>query len=723
LSLASGAAIAAPPLKNVPLPRPRPHFVIAKPSTTPSAPPSATSSVAQNAAPSAAPPNAVYQTASLAPSASATLKDDPAIAFASTTSTSEADLAAVKHAIELARHNKPKDATEVEGRIADPLARKLVEWAILRSDENGAEFSRFRDFIAANPSWPSLVMFRKRAEAMLWQERAGLTTIRAFTGDKPISGKGRFALGRALLAQGDQAGAQAAIRDAWRTEPLSNDAEQQILETFGGLITRADEKARMNTKLYANENETGMRAAHRLGGDEPAIAKARIALNEKSSNAKALLEALPASAQRDPLVMLSRIQLLRRADKIAEATELMMAAPKEAVHIHDTDEWWIERRLIARKLLDLGEIKVAYQIARDAAPPSKENYRVEHEFTAGWIALRFLNDPALAAQHFARIGAGITNPISLARAGYWRGRAAEAMGRAQEARGHYEQAARHNTAYYGQLARAKLGHSEIVVAPSPLSADRRAMAARSEVVRAAAILYAIGERDLVIPIMADLPERSQDHAALAALAELATHHDDARSVLLVGKAALGRGLAFDHYAFPTFGLPRYSRITPEEVEPAVVYAIARQESAFNPRDVSTANALGLMQVTPEAGRYIAKKFNVGYDQKRLLHDNVYNMQIGAAELYDDISGYNGSYILAFAGYNAGRGRVKEWVERYGDPRNPDVDPVDWVERIPFSETRNYVQRILENVQVYRTRFGGGTRLMIEADIRRGANAN
>jgi len=277
LSLASGAAIAAPPLKNVPLPRPRPHFVIAKPSTTPSttpsAPPSATSSVAQNAAPSAAPPNAVYQTASLAPSASATLKDDPAIAFASTTSTSEADLAAVKHAIELARHNKPKDATEVEGRIADPLARKLVEWAILRSDENGAEFSRFRDFIAANPSWPSLVMFRKRAEAMLWQERAGLTTIRAFTGDKPISGKGRFALGRALLAQGDQAGAQAAIRDAWRTEPLSNDAEQQILETFGGLITRADEKARMNTKLYANENETGMRAA-RSGSGMPSFARA-----------------------------------------------------------------------------------------------------------------------------------------------------------------------------------------------------------------------------------------------------------------------------------------------------------------------------------------------------------------------------------------------------------------------------------------------------------------
>jgi soluble lytic murein transglycosylase len=208
---------------------------------------------------------------------------------------------------------------------------------------------------------------------------------------------------------------------------------------------------------------------------------------------------------------------------------------------------------------------------------------------------------------------------------------------------------------------------------------------------------------------------------MAAVAEVAVRNEDARSVLLIGKAALARGHGFDHYAFPTFGLPRYSAIGPE-VEPAVVYGIARQESAFNPRDVSTAHALGLMQVTPDAGRYVAKKFNVAYDQNRLLHDNVYNMQIGSAELGDDIAAYNGSYIMAFAGYNAGRGRVKEWVATFGDPRDPKVDPIDWVERIPFAETRNYVQRIIENVQVYRAQFGGGTRLLIEADIRRGANA-
>src|SRR5262249_9400944 len=324
---------------------------------------------------------AVYQTASLPPSALALPKDE--LAFSSTVSISKSDLNAVKQAIDLARRGKTQEAADVQHHIQDPLARKLTEWAILRSDDNTADFSRYRNFIAANPSWPSLIMFRKRAEAMLWQERADLATIRAFTGDKPISGKGRFALGRALLAQGNRAGAQAAIHDAWRTEPLTREAEEQILETFGDLITRADEKARMNTKLYASENETGMRAAQRLGGAEPAVAKARIAANQKAGDAKALLDALPETARQDPLVILSQTQVLRRADKIAEAAALIMAAPRDADRVHDADEWWVERRLVARKLLDMGEINTAYQVARDAAPPAKENYRVDREFTAG----------------------------------------------------------------------------------------------------------------------------------------------------------------------------------------------------------------------------------------------------------------------------------------------------------------------------------------------------
>ena len=647
------------------------------------------------------------------------------LAMAPTVATPTGDVATVKQVIELTRKNRPADATAAQAGISDPLARKLAEWVILRSDDNNVDFARYNAFIAANPGWPSIVTLRRRAEAMMWHERLPSGAVRAFFADaQPLSTRGHFALARALMSDGDRAGAQAQVRDAWRNDAFAADLEAVALELFGDLITRADEKARMEKHLYVNDTATALRAAARLGGHEPAIARARAAVNENSAKtsakAKALLDAVPAGARHEAGFIFSHVQWLRRNDKIAEAGALILKAPRDPAHLHDLDEWWVERRLTARKLLDIGDARTAYRVVREAVPPSKDNYRIEHDFTAGWIALRFLNDPASAAQHFARIGNTATNPISLARAGYWQGRAAEAAGRRQEASAFYQAASRYPTAYYGQLARARLGLGDFTLARTS-AADHRG-AARLEVVRAAELLYAAGARDLLVPFMADIPDKTHDLGALVQLAELAQRNNDARAVLLVGKTGLGRGFPLDHYAFPTSGLPRYNPIG-AEVEPAIVYSIARQESAFNPKVVSSANALGLMQVTPAAGRYIAKKHKVVYDQKRLLHDTVYNVQFGAAEIGDVIERYRGSYILAFAAYNAGSGRVKEWLERYGDPREPGVDAIDWVERIPFSETRNYVQRVMENLQVYRTRFGGGSRLMIEADLRRGAVAN
>jgi soluble lytic murein transglycosylase len=246
--------------------------------------------------------------------------------------------------------------------------------------------------------------------------------------------------------------------------------------------------------------------------------------------------------------------------------------------------------------------------------------------------------------------------------------------------------------------------------------------AHDDIVRAVETLYALGERDLVVTIMADIADRTRDLGTLRALAEVTLRNEDPRAMLQLGRDAVEHGLPFDHYAFPAAGVPGYTPIG-GEVEPNLVYAIVRQESAFNPRTVSPANALGLMQVTPDTARVVARKFNIAFDQKRLLEDTIYNVQIGAAELGDLVQHFRGSYILAFAAYNAGRGRVNQWIQRYGDPRNAKVDAIDWIERIPFSETRDYVQRVMENVQVYRARLGNGAKLLIESDLRRGVSAN
>jgi soluble lytic murein transglycosylase len=680
----------------------------------------ATAATAATAAhvPAAAP--TVYTPASV-PTRVAAIPRAP-LAAAESTATPAADIALVKQALDLARKGKTGEATALQKTIGDPLARKLVEWTILRGDESDAGFNRFAAFSSENPSWPNATMMRRRAESALWDEKRDNATVRAFfDGAKPLTAKGKFALARALQAQGDASGAAQLARQAWREDTCSAAVEKAVMEMFGETLTRADHKARMDRRFYDDDSDAGMRMAQLLGGTDLLIGKARKAVVDKASNAGALLDAVPESARGDAGYIFHKAQWLRRDDKAIEAARLLQSAPRNASQLHNLDEWWAERRLVARKLLDLEEYQAAYVVARDALPPTKDNPRAEHEFTAGWIALRFANNPSAAYQHFARVGAGTSNPITLARGEYWQGRAAEALGRNGEARTHYQAAAQHSTAYYGQIARARLGIGDLALRRAP-DMGHRATLMNLEVVRAVHILYQVDARDLVIPFVSDLAENALDIGALVVVAEIARRYDDARAMLLIGKGALRRGFALDTYAFPTNGIPEFRMVGPN-VDKSVVFAIARQESAFNPRAVSSANALGLMQVLPGTGKQIAKKFGFAFDRNKMLSDASYNAQMGAAELGDVLESYRGSYILSFVAYNAGRGRVKQWIERYGDPRNPNVDPIDWVERIPFSETRNYVQRVLENMQVYRAQLGQGSRLMIEADLRRGSTAN
>lgn len=694
--------------RSVPLPRSRPETATLPVATTPAFAP----------APIQPPPAAFVQPN--ARQAAVTPPMQSPIAAPPVAPVSAGDLAAVKQALDLIRKRRNSAASDLAHSVGDPAARRLIEWAVLRAEDDDFVFDRYASFIANNPGWPSLMQFRRKAEAALWQNAAGDAQVRDFfAAQHPVSAKGKLALARAALNQGDRALAQRLVRDAWRNDSLSADMERRILDAFGPLLSAGDHKARMDRRLYAEDMDEATRAAQRLGPAQVALTKARGAVVSKSSNAKALLDAVPADARNDAAYIFTMAQWLRRNDKIAEAAQWMLKAPNTLAAIHDPEEWWTERRLLARKLLDIGEPQTAFRIAAAAALPEKEHPRVEALFTTGWIALRFLNDPATAMPYFARILPAAEHPASVARAYYWQGRTAEALGRREEARRFYEQGARYSTAYYGQLARARLGANEIRIPSRPTAT---AHAARLDVVRAIEILYAIDERDLVASAVADLADKATDMQALAAVAALTEKNRDARAMALLGRTAIGRGLPFEAYAYPVAGLPRYNPVGPQ-VEPHIAYAIARQESGFNPKAVSSANALGLMQVTPAAGKYIARKNGIAFDQRRLLNDPVYNVQMGAAELGDVIEAYRGSYILAFVAYNAGRGRVRDWVERYGDPRDPKVDPVDWVERIPFSETRNYVQRVMENMQIYRVRFGGSPKLLIEADLRRGMTAN
>jgi soluble lytic murein transglycosylase len=625
------------------------------------------------------------------------------------------DLAAAKQAIELTRRGKARDGAALAASIGDPVAVKLVEWARLRHLDDEASFDHYAAFIRANPIWPSKPL-RQRAEAKLWQEQRDAATVRGFVGKDPISAIGRLALARADMRDGNHADAEAAVRAVWQSAPLSAELEDAVLAAFPGVLSSGDHVARMDRRIGAKDFIAALRAAKRVGDKYVAIVKACIATEAKSAKGGALLNAVPPDARDDLGYALCRLQWLLRNDTpgsnvhgrivtpkedIAAAVKLTLEAPQEELQRQDTDEWWRVRRALARKLVDLGNAATAYQVVHKSAPPANPYYRAEFHFMAGWIALRFLGDPATALEHFAHVDDGSADPIVLARAAYWRGRAAEATGQVEEMRAQYEAAARYPTAYYGQLARARLHLDEIVpLRPPPEPADSNT----NELLHAADILYQISGSDQVRLLFSDLIEESSNPALIAGIGELTARYKDAQTMLFVGKAALAKGLPMDQYAFPDIGVPNYSPLGPQ-LDRCIAYSIVRTESGFDQSDLSSAKAVGLMQVTPGAGRDTAKRLSVAYNWNRLVSDPAYNMQLGTAEVSALLKDYRGSLIKTFAGYNAGRGRVEQWVALHGDPLDPNVDAVDWVERIPFSETRNYVQRVVENLQVYRTRFG------------------
>ncbi len=697
---------AALPMRQVPLPRPRPNR-----------PRAGTAAYAQA---NVGPHGALF--ASRASFKPIFRPVRGPFAIAPTTATSAADIDEIKKVIAAARKGHDADADAAKAAIKDPVARLLAEWVILRSDNTSPSFARYVAFVQQHPDWPHVSLFRRRAENALWNDGVDNATILGyFAHNKPTTAKGRYMLARALLAKGDRAGAASLVRYAWRHEDCSEGVEQKVLEIFGDMITREDHRVRMEQRFYHDDVAAGMREGHRLGGSELAIAHARTAVIKRLSNAKRLLDDVPVAARQDPGYIFAKEQWLRKNGKPDEAERLLLTAPQDAASLIDTNQWWVERRVLVRELLDKHEVQAAYRVARDAAPPQQDNWRVDKYFTAGWIALRFLHDPKTAAAHFAHIPEGTVNPYGLARAGYWQGRAAEAMGKRAEATAFYKKAAKYTITYYGQLARARLGIKDLgLIGPPEFTAKERAVLGNLEVVRAVEILYALGERNMLASVYAEIGLSSTDVAGMSMLAGVAEKHGDARAMALVARYAHARGLPMDYYAYPTVGLPSYKPISPWPIDKAVAFSIARTESNFNQQDVSTAHAVGLMQVTPEAGRDTARRFHVKYDWRRMCTDPVYNMQMGAAELANGLHFYRGSFLLTFAGYNAGMGRVRQWIAAYGDPRDPRVDPIDWAERIPLAETRNYVQRVMENLQVYRARFHNSNRLLIEADLKRGA---
>ena len=621
----------------------------------------------------------------------------------------------LRYALKFLDDGDPAAATAAAYALPNKVDTKVIDWLIATSGSDKVPASRIAEVWRKLSDWPGQRLLQIRFEQALVREKpSAAAVIQALAGRKPVTDDGTLLLAQAYMDAGRKKDATDLVRWYWREQKFADDMEASLRKKFGTLLTAADYKVRMDRLLYEEQTSAAIRNSKFLGKDQQALAAAVVAVSDRSKKAAKAMAAVPAAMRKDPLYTYSQIRLLRRAEKYTEAAAMMLAAPRDPKVI-DGDAWWVERRIIARALLDRGDARTAYKVAATHSAESSASI-AEAEFHAGWFALEYLHDPAAAKKHFAVIQSVSTMPLSQSRAEYWLGRTAERAGDTGEATAQYKRAAAYPTTFYGQLALAKLGVKRLSLAAPQAPGDAaRAKFEANEFVQVIRRLDAANRGDKTFIFYHALAEQLTDPTQLALLAGMAESDGNHQLALQIGKTAASRGIPCDTLAFPTSAIPASAKTS---VEKPMVYAIARQESAFNPGAISRAGARGLLQLMPATAQQTAKAVGLPYSKARLTSDPGYNATLGAAHLGDLFNGFGGSYVMTFAAYNAGGSRVKAWIEAYGDPRDPKVDVVNWIERIPFSETRNYVQRIMENLQVYRARLGS-PELTIVSDLKRG----
>jgi soluble lytic murein transglycosylase len=599
--------------------------------------------------------------------------------------------------------------------LSDPLARKIALWALT---DTSADSLGFYDLDRARRElngWPRGPRRQAAAEKLL--PTAGYSpadTIAWFGGQPPQTADGALALAMAQRSNGQDQAAASTIRSWWRDKVFEADAQARILAQFGGVLTAADHARRADILLYGQQGPAARDLMRLLTGDDLAAANARVALRSNARNADELYETLPAALQISPGVAFERAANLRRRDQQGAAIELVryFGSPP-------TDEAatriWIERRALIAWALRAGNSRAAYDAASDSGITAGAD-AAEAEFYAGWLALNRLKNPSLAEGHFAALAGIGSSPITRGRALYWQGRTAEAAGDVVAAAGYYGDGARYQTTFYGQLAAEKAGVRTLTLGKDPaISPEHRARFEANELVRAARLLNAAGATDLFnafVLYMDDVLDTAEDQALLVDLALGAGNQDLA---MRAARTAATRGFILPERAYPLVAPP--SVLT--SAEPAFSLSIARQESNFDPNARSGVGARGMMQLMPATARLTARKMGEPYSDARLTEAG-YNMRLGATYLGDMVDNFSGSYAMAAAAYNAGPGRPREWVSFCGDPRAGGSDPLDFIECIPFSETRNYVMRTLETTLVYRARLNGGaTPMSLSSDLKRG----
>lgn len=592
-----------------------------------------------------------------------------------------------------------KDWAGATAMAPHQVARDLVDWSRLRAGDG--LLGDYENFLKRRPDWPGLPFLRQKGEAAVARSTTPERVVAYFAGNAPQTGDGAIALIRALQSLGRTDLAEDRAMQAWSDLVLSAEQEAALLALSPQSVALVHE-LRMDRLLWQERRSEAQRLLPRVSADWQALARARMGLQAGADGVNGLINAVPKARAADPGLAFDRFIWRMKRDMYDEALPLILERSATAATLGDPQAWAARRAVLTRWLLRQNRPAEAYRVASSHHLASGGSY-ADLEFLSGFIALRRLNDPTRALGHFRHLEAGVATPISLSRALYWQGRAQEAAGARDAAQRAYQAAAHHQTAYYGLLAAEKLGLNldASLINPARPADWQQANWTGSSVHQAALLALRAGDRNLAKRFWLHLAE-GLDARGLDQLGDMALTLNEPHIAVLIGKHAAERSVILPRAYYPVTDL------VPDglAVSRAFALSIARRESEFEPAARSTADARGLMQLLPGTAKMMASKTALPFDAGRLTRDPGYNATLGSAYLRQLVDEFGPSIALVASGYNAGPGRPRRWITEYGDPRTPDVDVIDWVESIPFTETRTYVMRVVEGVILYRAKLRG-----------------
>lgn len=614
---------------------------------------------------------------------------------------SSKDFLIAQKTFSLVKRKRWNSAMKEVKKSRSKLLKNLVMWMYLKEPSNNLTFQDYKRFIDKNPEWPRINRLRYLAEHKInFKNVKPKEVIKFFEKKEPLSGYGKIKLGEAFLTKGNTKKAHSLIADGFKTANLSSIEHRYLNKKFRNLLTKEDYIERAKYLAWEQDFYELRRTLRYLPTGYKELYFARFALMTRSYGVDSAIAKVPAQFKDDIGLQFDRAKWRRKRGRYDSALEIINNLPQDPKLLVKPDLWFKEKFIIARSRINKKRFEEAYGLLINHGVLDSANL-AEAEWHAGWLALRFLNKPDAAVQHFKTMYDGVNYPISKSRAAYWVGKAYEQLGNDQNSKDWYKKSSVFNTTFYGQLASAKLNKNDFKVKNSfTFSEEDYKKLLKTDLARAVILLSELDMTQKGKDILRHLgsEERSIKEQVLAG--KLSQQVGRLDFAIQIAKQTSYQNKNLLELNYPIIKTPKVvskRAVLPQEV----ILSLIRQESEFDRDANSWVGAKGLMQIMPATGRLVSKQAGLRYSRSRLIEDEFFNLQLGCYYISGLNEEFNGAIYMAFAGYNAGPHRVRRWVKRFGDPRKGEIDPIDWIELIPFTETRNYVQRVIENIQVYK----------------------